>query len=220
MQRFGVDLRCDQFRSKDGFDLGTKDERLGSERVIQRLDTDVIANQRQRSLAIIPNGEGKHAVETADSFLAPLSEHSQQDFGVTICFEPVSARSKLFAQFAVVINLAVESENVTAVRRKHWLVAGGSRINDRETAMAEAGAPAGIINRVRNPHAMVVATAVLDTFEHRSNACLRVAAYDSSNTTHLDLRESRMRNVARVVAANSSRLIGAGTPWRKQAQIR
>src|ERR1700752_1694856 len=61
---------------------------------------------------------------------------------------------------------------------------------------------------------------MLDGVEHRTNQRVRLAAYYSSDTTHLDLRESSTRKVVRVVAANSSRLIGAGPPSRRVAQIR
>ena len=66
----------------------------------------------------------------------------------------------------------------------------------------------------------LVAAAMLDGVEHWSNPRVRLAAYYSSDTTHLDLRESRMRNVVRVVAANSSRVIGAGPPSRNAVQMR
>ena len=58
----------------------------------------------------------------------------------------------------------------------------------------------------------VVTAAMLDAFEHRTNQFFRMETYESSDTTHLDRRESRMRNVARVVATNSFKSIGALSP--------
>src|ERR1700752_1728037 len=124
MQRFWIEFRSDRFRSKDRLDFRTEDKRLRSVCVIKRFDTDVIANERQGSFAIVPDGESKHAVETADSFPTPLVDRSEQHFGIAVGFELVSERAKLFAQFAVVVDFAVEGENETAVGREHRLVTG------------------------------------------------------------------------------------------------
>src|SRR5829696_9458598 len=78
MQRFGIEFSLYQARREDCFDLRAKDERrrrTGSswdKRIIKRLDTHVIADQCQRPLSIVPNGESKHAVKAIDRFPAPF----------------------------------------------------------------------------------------------------------------------------------------------------
>src|SRR5689334_14568310 len=132
----------------------------------------------------------------------------------------MSARAEFVAQLAIVVDFAVEGENEAAVGREHRLVAGGRRIDDGEAAMAQACRVSRIVDYIRNPDALIVATAMLDAREHRTNQRLRLKAYESSDTTHLDRRESRMRKVVLVVAASSSKVMGAGSPLDILAQIR
>src|SRR5687768_3810022 len=96
----------------------------------------------------------------------------------------MSERAELFAQFAIVVDFAVVREDVTAVVREHGLVTAGTRVDDREPAMAQAGAPVICVDRVRRPNAFVVSTAVLDGFEHPCNPWFRVEADDSGDATH------------------------------------
>src|SRR5690348_13403787 len=189
MQRLGVDPRLDQLRSENRFDLRSKNKPVANVRVIQRLDPDVIAHQRQRSLAIVPDGKRKHAVEPSQTFPTPLLDRGQQNFRIAVCFELMTQRAQLFAQFAVIVDFAVEGENETAVRREHRLVTGRSGIDDRKASMAQTGTAAGVVDRLGNPNAFVVTAAMLDRFEHWANQRLRLKAYDSSDTTHLDRSE-------------------------------
>ena len=96
---------------------------------------------------------------------------------------------------------------------------GGSRVDDREPSMAQTRTPAGVIDRFGNPNALIVTSAVLDAFEHGTDQRLRFKTYDSSDTTHLDRSESRIRKVVLVVAANSLWLIGERSPLSTLAQI-
>src|SRR5688572_18340131 len=96
----------------------------------------------------------------------------------------MAQRAQLFAQFAIVVDLTVERENVTTVVREHRLVPGGTRVDDRKASMAQAGAPVVLIDRIRNPNTLVIAPAMLNCFKHPSNPWPRIEADNSGNATH------------------------------------
>ena len=79
--------------------------------VIERLDPDVIASQRKRPLFFVPDGKGKHAVETRQDICAPLGKAVEQDFGVGLGVKLVALAFEFLAQLAVVVDLAVEGDD-------------------------------------------------------------------------------------------------------------
>jgi hypothetical protein len=50
--------------------------------------------------------------------------------------------------------------------------------------MAQARAPARIVNNARSPHAVIVAPAMLNALKHRADARIGVRAYQSGNAAH------------------------------------
>jgi hypothetical protein len=52
--------------------------------------------------------------------------------------------------------------------------------------MAQAGASICIVDRLGDPDALVVASAMLDASQHRADQRLGLDAYYSSDTTHLN----------------------------------
>src|SRR5215212_8430118 len=83
MHCFRIDFSFYQTRREDCFDFRAKDERRRrarfswNERVIERLDAYMIADQCQRALMIVPNDESKHAVEAIDRFPAPFGNSGE-----------------------------------------------------------------------------------------------------------------------------------------------
>src|SRR5215510_15482160 len=113
MQRFRIEFCLYQTSRNDRFDLRSKNERCWriltgwNERVVERLDADVITHQCQGAILVVPHCEREHSVETTDTIRAPLGEGSQQYFGITLGVELVSETTELFTQFTVVVDLAV-----------------------------------------------------------------------------------------------------------------
>ena len=81
---------------------------------------------------------------------------------------------QFFAQLAIIVNLAVENYDESAVMREHRLMSGAARIDDRKPAMTEAHALTCAIHRRRCPHTFIVAPAMLDSFQHRANTRVRI----------------------------------------------
>ena len=70
---------------------------------------------------------------------AVAGQQPQQHFGVAAGGEALAARFERPPQLAVVVDLAVEHDAMTAVGRGHRLRAGGPGIDDREAACGPAG---------------------------------------------------------------------------------
>ena len=105
--------------------------------VVQRLDTVAVAGQQQGLLLAVPQGQGKHAVESEQGVCAPLGQGVQDDFAVGLAAEPVAGGFKLSAQFAEVIDLAVVAENEAMVSADHRLMAVRAQVDDSQAPMAK-----------------------------------------------------------------------------------
>src|SRR6185369_6700603 len=114
-----------------------------------------------------PNGERKHAVEMGQCIPTPLRDRSKQDFRVAVSLKVMPVRTQFISKLAIIVNLAIEREDVAAIMRDHWLMPAGRRINNRQPPVTQARTPPGRINRLRNPNTLIVTPAMLDRVEHR-----------------------------------------------------
>src|SRR5712664_3196045 len=116
-------------------------------RVIQRLDAHVIADEKQRSLFIVPKRECKHAVQTRETVLAPLGPRSQQNFRIRMRAKLMTFGGELFAQLAIVVNLSVQDHDEAPIVRQHRLMPRATGIDDRQTPMTDTNTLSCIIDR-------------------------------------------------------------------------
>ena len=108
--------------------------------IIERLDADVIAREVQASLLIVPDREGKHAVEPWQTRLAPFGQGRQQNFRVSLgaklmalgCSVPRAARDSCRSRR--------EREDESTISGKHRLMTGAAGVDDRQATMPEADA--------------------------------------------------------------------------------
>jgi hypothetical protein len=163
----GRDARA-QARGKQGFDLGAEQQPAADLRVIERLHTEAVAHERQRSLELVPDGEGEHAVEPVQARGAPFLPRPQHDLGVAARAEGLAACVELARQLAEVVELAVVDEHVTAVLARHRLVTRVGHVEDREAVVGEADGTADV-------GAAVVRAAMGDRDGHRVDLALRHA---------------------------------------------
>ncbi len=82
----GIHIR----RFQQGLTVGGETEGARSAAVIQRLDAQAVARQKQHALAQVPNGESEHADEVLDAMLAPFGVSLEDDFGVALGEEVVT----------------------------------------------------------------------------------------------------------------------------------
>src|SRR5437870_2541600 len=116
-------------------------------RVIKRLNSHPIPHERQRPLSLVPNRKRKHPIEPWQTIHAPFRPCGQQDFRVRLGSEIVAFGCELRAQFAIVVDLAVQRDYKTAISRQHRLMARTARVDDRQAAMTETNSMAVTIDR-------------------------------------------------------------------------
>src|SRR5262249_9189330 len=134
----GLGIPRDAAARHEGLDLGSKAQCRPIVRIVQRLDPIWITRQQQLLLLAIPYTEREHAPSLAEHLVAQLSIEVQQDLGIRIAPECVALRLQSGPQRAIVVDLAVESNDQPAIRSLHWLGAARRQIDNREAAMLEA----------------------------------------------------------------------------------
>jgi hypothetical protein len=120
-------------------------------RVVQRFDAERVARQQQGLFAGIPQGKGIHAAQVLQHGRAFGLVQVQQYLRVGFAAEDVALRFELAAQFAVVVDFAVEGDDELAVCALHRLCAALGEVDDGQAAVAEGDAAV-----VGEPFAMAV----------------------------------------------------------------
>ena len=116
----------------------------------------------QRARRAVPQREGEHADGALDRGLdAPERAGFQQHLGIGIAAHRPAGGCKLAADVAVIVDLAVEGDDVAPVGRMHRLRAAGTEIDDREPALRQHRAAFGL-----DPDPAAVGTAVAQRLVH------------------------------------------------------
>jgi len=135
-------------RIERGIDTTTGEQRLHAggeaqphtfERVIQRLDAEAVAGEEQRAMAQVADGEGEHAVEMLDAFFAPGVIGLEDHLAVALREERVAEFFEFLAQFAVVVDGAVEHQHQMQLAVEHRLMRDGVGIGHGRVEAQLAG---------------------------------------------------------------------------------
>ena len=139
-----------EFRAKNklAIDLGVK----------QWLLADAIARDKKFLSALIPNSEGKHAAQMFGTVGAILVVGVNDRFGVAICIEGVAEFLELLAEFAVVVDLAVENDPGSSILIVNRLLPA-LQVDDRQAAHAQA-------DRAVEVEPVVIRSTMLDGSAH------------------------------------------------------
>ncbi len=129
----------------------------------QRLLAETVARDQQAAGALIPEGEGEHALQRVHHRLAVLLVEVHQHLGVAAGRKAVAAAPQVFAQLRVVVDLAVEGGPDRAVLVAQRLVTAVD-VHDRKAPRADRHA-GGLI--CVNP--LVVGPAVAQRRAHRAH---------------------------------------------------
>lgn len=106
----------------------------------QRFDAEPLPDEDQPLGALVPDGEGEHAVQVIGETVTPLGVGAQHDLGVTAGAEPVPASPEFGAQLVVVVDLTAVTEH-----RRRCVDPVGHRldatreIRDRRPTVADRG---------------------------------------------------------------------------------
>ncbi len=143
VQRLLVDLAHDVRLLQDGLDLAGEDELPTGEGVVQRLHADAVAGQKQLALALVPDGQGKHAAQPGKHRRAFLAVQVDNHLCIGVAAKSDAFRLQHRAMVGIVVHLAVVGDPQRAVGRRHGLVAGGRQVDDGQTAVGQPGATIG-----------------------------------------------------------------------------
>ena len=91
--------------------------------VVQRLDAEVVARQKDRLVILVVDSEGEHTAQHGQHILAPLLKTVYQHLAVSVGSKGMSLRLKLFSELLIVIDLAVEGEHEITVLVSDRLIA-------------------------------------------------------------------------------------------------
>ena len=91
-------------------ELRAEDQIAAASRVVERLDPKPIPGQGEHAAPDFPHGEGEHAIEVAEEFVAPLLVCVEHAFGVRVSRHDVPERYQLGTKLRVVVDLSVEDD--------------------------------------------------------------------------------------------------------------
>ena len=122
---------------QQGGEFGSKGERALAEKPIEGLFAEAIAAEKEAAFFHIPDGKGPHAIEFLHEGIAEFPVTVQEHLGVRVVgLKHAAAGLEFGPEFEVVVDLAVEDDDLLAVRRRHGLGSAGE-IDDGKAAMAE-----------------------------------------------------------------------------------
>ena len=90
-------------------------------RHVQRLHPQPVARQQQGALPQVIEREGEHAVQARQAIHAPFLPGGEDHLAVAIGTEGCAACLQFAAQFAEIIDLAVEHQHCRTIGRGHRL---------------------------------------------------------------------------------------------------
>jgi hypothetical protein len=160
--RAAVDVALPLRVAAQRLELRAEHDRVAAHAVVQRLLADAIAREQQLFLADVPYGEREHPDRLTQRLLdTPRFESGEQDFGVGRAAKGRADVMQPISQLTKVVDLAVERDDVAAVRGPHRLCAGGREIENGEASVSERDGRVG-----RHPVAVGVRPAMGETLRH------------------------------------------------------
>ena len=179
VERHPVDLRAHEARVEEGADLRGERDAPAVAPPVEGLDAELVASGDEPSLAGVPEREGEDAVQLAHAIGAVLLVGVHDDLAVGAGREAVAAGLELFAQLAVVVDLAVDDRRDRAVLGVERLVAAG-HVDDRQARVGER-------ERAEPSDALAVGPAVAQRLDHPLRGLGRrgpAGVEDRSYSTH------------------------------------
>jgi len=158
--------------------------------IVKRLDPQAVAGDEQTAGFRVPDGEGEHAAQIANSIVTVFFVQVDDGFGIGVGAVAVAARLQAWAQRGVIVDFAVEDDPNCAVFVAERLVPAGD-VNNTETPHADRGWPIAV-------NAFIVWAAVGHGGAHlphhgRIGAYVPTKLHQTSDATHtsvcLPLRE-------------------------------
>src|ERR1700693_2900962 len=146
----------------------------------QEFDPETIQYQGKLPAACIPYRDREHPDETTDgAFDPPLFKGREDYLGVGVAPESAPAGFQLSAQGSVVVNFAVENDDIPSARGAHRLMTLRGKVDDGQAPKAERYPDRGV-----NPNAIVVGPAVSDRPAHAQCDAVKRLGIPASTRKH------------------------------------
>ena len=190
IERLPVHGRFDSRHLQQGLHFGRKGQLSAALAVVERLDSKMIARQKQfrRRRAQIADGKCEHAIQPIQALHTVLFVKMNHCFRVGMRAKTVPLALEVAAQIGEVVNFAVVGNPDRAVFVAHRHVAVGRKIENGQPPAAQPNVPA--IRETALPEPGIVGAAVRLHLRHAGEG-LRVAPVrDSADAAHR-LRLSR-----------------------------
>jgi hypothetical protein len=124
-QTTGIQLAGNIRISKERLYLRSEGELGAAPEVVERFFTDAITREKQPLPRSIPDGNRKHAIESAEAIDIPLFVGMQNYFGITACSKDMTAVFKLRAQIQKIVQLAIKDQATGMIFIPDRLVTAG-----------------------------------------------------------------------------------------------
>src|SRR5579871_1114016 len=184
MQRFRIEFGFNPLNMEQRFNLRRKRETIALVKVIERLDAEVIASdkQRRRSRAQIADRKRKHSTKPLDAIGAFLFVQMKDHFSVGMRNETVPLAFEFGAQTGKIVDLTVVRDPDRAVFVTHRHMAERRQVQDGETAASKPHVRS--IRKSAIPHSRVIRSAMRLHARHPHHR-FPVAAIDhTTNAAH------------------------------------
>lgn len=216
-----VDFTTQQRVRQQGLEFRTKRKAaIGQMRHEQRLHSQPVTGEEQAPSLQIVKRKREHAVQPGQALHAPFLPGSQDHLGIPIGVELCPARSQFAAQFAVVVDLAIEDDHRPAITGMHRLRRSG-QVDDRQTPMAQRHAR-------RRPYPAAIRPAMDKGIAHPFDPLGidrlgRATVEDAGNTAHglsPMIRQRRDRSSDRAARYRRGSGAGPARPLRQSLRPR
>src|SRR5439155_19318383 len=137
VQRFPVECTGRQPRGVERIQLGSEGDAPGCRDHIQWLDAEAVAAQQQRALCGIPDGKREHSSELRDALRPELLVEVEDRLRIALGPEDVAARDEATTQLAIVVDLAVEDDDLGAVLVEYRLLPA-AQVDDAQPSHPQA----------------------------------------------------------------------------------
>src|SRR5256885_144853 len=109
---------------KERLGLGGKKKAAGQIRVVKGFFAEAIPGKKQATLLLIPESEGKHALDAIQAIGSLLGVGVHQHLDISPCREDVATRTEGVTQSVGVVDLAIGNEVESTVLAGERLLAG------------------------------------------------------------------------------------------------
>src|SRR5262245_23555668 len=122
---------------EDDLDFRSEDEQAVNNRVVKRVDAEMIACQKEPSVLAVVNEKGKLAIDLVKEIQPMLFVQVQQDFNIRVGAKAMALLDQYFFQLEIVEDLAIAHQHHGPVFVVYRLVAA-LQVDNAQTAKAES----------------------------------------------------------------------------------